>query len=158
MQRKLIVWCALALIGGVIAFTVGGWRYVRIDPLDLRYHVLTGRIEIHDVASRLWRPSFADDPSAAAVPKSDLQEVTLDRLQWGIGGLLVGRATTHRAINGRVSVNIVILEPNGTRVRERSLRATVRWPEAKENWFVLDTGLGVPDPRMRTVVALEAIQ
>ncbi|MFM7322576.1 MAG: hypothetical protein ACKO5K_13775 [Armatimonadota bacterium] len=160
MRRRFpLVLGAVAVVLLALGSTVWGWRLVRIGPLLLRYHILTVRVEIRPPGEPEWRTSFLEEPGAAPVRGSLLREVALDQLQWGVGGLLVGRAVTGpHDVSGRLAVNLVLLEPNGTRVRERSLRATVRWPKESGNWFVLDTGLGVPDTRLRTVVVLEAIQ
>ncbi len=156
---RLVGFVASAVVAATLVATIGGWRQVRIGKLLVRYHVLTGALEMKPEGEANWRPAFSKDPSATPVAKPLLQEVALDRLQWGIGGMLVGRATTGpSAIEGRLAMNLVLLEPNGTRVRERSLRVTAEWPANSINWFVLDAGLGVPDGRLRTIVTLEAIQ
>lgn len=148
---------ALVLLAGIWSVTLGGWREMNVASVRLRYHILSGRMEM--LRDDRWMPPFVDDPRAPTVSKRDLESVTLDSLAWGVGGLLVGRATCDldTPIRGRIAIAIRILEPSGARVRERTLRVTADWPAGKATWFVLDTGLSAPDPRQKTIVTLESI-
>lgn len=157
MTRKLILASCALLAAGVWFVTLGGWRVVRIGTVVFRYHVLTGRTEIQDRGQ--WKNPFGGVSDGLPISQSLLHKAELSDLAWGVGGMLVGKATVPPGNDmvGRLGISIRILEPNGTRVRERTLRQNVRWIAGSANWFVLDTGLTTPEPRQRSLVTLEAL-
>jgi len=157
MIRKLILAFCAVLMAGIWFVTLGGWRVVRIGTVVFRYHVLTGRTEIQDQGQ--WRNPFGGVSDGLPISQASLKNVQLTDLAWGVGGMLVGKATVSpdNDIVGRLGISIRILEPNGTRVRERTLRQNVRWLAGSSHWFVLDTGLTTPEPRQRSLVTLEAL-
>lgn len=159
MNRSRIVWAgAIALVFlPLLAITVWGWREVRISGVHFRYHVMTGHLQLRE--NDRWIPQLSESPDAPLLERTSLQGVALESLQWGIGGILVGRANLsgQPALRGRLGFSVKVVEPSGTLVRERTLRRNVEWNKDRPNWFVLDTGLPTPSSRQRTFVVLEAL-
>ncbi len=157
MIRRVLILSLLVLVPGLWFTTFGGWRVVRIGRVVFRYHVVTGKTEIRD--GGVWMNPFAGKSDGIPLSDAKLKDVELTDLAWGVGGMLVGRATVPKGteVVGRLGIAIRILEPSGTRVRERTLRQNVRWSGGADHWFVLDTGLATPEPRQRSLVTLEAL-
>ena len=132
------------------------WRTARIGTTVYRYHVVSGKVEVLDAGN--WRTPFGTDFQASSLSGKQVESIELSGLIWGVGGVLAGKAEvpSDSSIKGRLGFSIRIAEPNGTVVRERTLRSTVDW-HSGANPFILETGLPTPSARQTAIVRLEAL-
>jgi hypothetical protein len=132
------------------------WDYARIGVFETRRNNLTGILEIKDEAGR-WAPSFKNDRYAPGLTEADLKNIRLADGAWGADGILVGRArniSATKAVSGRVGFLIHIFYPDGRRLKDRTLRATVNWPAGSSTPFIIDTNLATPDSNQKWTVDL----
>lgn len=162
MSKRMVLFgilTALAcLVWGALAVTTYGWRYGDVNGIKVRRHVLSGKIQTNN--DGIWLQSWQDDPGAKLLEPKDIRRIRLTDVVWGNGGLLFGYAKVsgQLGISGRFAVQIRVFEPSGTRVRDRTLRVSADWPLNTNVPWVLDTQMGTPELRQKTIVRLEPIK
>jgi hypothetical protein len=163
MKHRWALGCLAAGITGIvgIAFSANSWREQKIGVVEVRRHGLTGIVQLK--VSEKWQIPFENDPQAQSIAQIDLDTVKLTNIAWGDGGLLTGTITTapSKPITGRLSFVVKLLEKSDgsiKRVRDRSLRQTVRWPAGTTQPFVLATGLEGPVRNQSTELTLENVR
>lgn len=132
------------------------WDAERIGTFETRRNNITGMVEIKDEAGR-WTPSFKNDRYAPGLAEDDLKNIRLVDGTWGSDGILVGRAqniSPTRAVVGRVGFLVRVYYPDGRRLKDRTLRATVNWPAGASAPFIIDTNLPTPASNQKWTVNL----
>ncbi|MBC8102262.1 MAG: hypothetical protein H7Z41_06720 [Cytophagales bacterium] len=150
MNIRVFAWIVGALVVTMLGFGIwklaNQWDYERIGQFDTRRNNITGMVEIKDDAGR-WTPSFKNDRYAPGIPETDLKGIRLTDGAWGADGILTGRArnpSPNKAVVGRVGFLVRIYYPDGRRLKDRTLRATVNWPAQSSTVFIMDTNLPTP--------------
>jgi hypothetical protein len=132
------------------------WDEARIGTFETRRNNITGIVEIKDDSGK-WTPSFKNDRYAPGLTEADLKSVRLMDGAWGDDGILAGRAkniSSTKAIVGRVGFLVRIYYPDGRRLKDRTLRATVNWPAGTSSPFIIDTNLPTPASNQKWTVDL----
>lgn len=132
------------------------WDNERIGTFETRHNNITGMVAIKD-ASGNWTPSFKNDRYAPGLTETDLKNIRLVDGAWGAGGILAGRAkniSDTKAVTGRLGFLVRIYYPDGRRLKDRTLRATVNWPAGSSAPFIIDTNLSTPASNQKWTVEL----
>jgi hypothetical protein len=147
---RVLIWFLMALAAAGLVFGVWKlthqWDEEQIGKFETRRNNITGIVEIKDAEGR-WTPSFKNDRYAPGVTEADLKNIRLEDGAWGADGILVGRATNTSAtkdVTGRLGFLVQIYYPDGRRLKDRTLRATVNWPAGSSTAFIIDTNLTTP--------------
>jgi len=162
MSKRMILFVVLTVLAGSVwgglAVTTYGWRYGDVNGIKVRRHVLSGKIQTNNDGQ--WMQSWQDDPGANLLEPKDIRRIRLTDVVWGNGGLLFGFAkiTGTTGVRGRFALQVRVVEPSGTRVRDRTLRVSADWPANTVIPWVLDTQISTPELRQKTVVRLEPIR
>ncbi|MES2464211.1 MAG: hypothetical protein V4671_26915 [Armatimonadota bacterium] len=160
MNIRVFVRILVVLVGVGLSF--GLWKLFHqwdeepIGRFETRRNNITGKVEIKDDAGQ-WSPSFTNDRYAPGLAEADLKIIRLVEGAWGNDGILVGRAkniSTDKAVVGRVGFLVQIYYPDGRRLKDRTLRATVNWPAGVSTPFIIDTNLPTPAPNQKWTVDL----
>jgi hypothetical protein len=113
-------------------------------------------VEIKDEAGH-WTPSFKNDRYAPGLTEAELKNIRLVDGAWGADGILAGRAeniSPAKSVTGRLGFLVRIYYPDGRRLKDRTLRATVDWPAGTSTPFIIDTNLPTPASNQKWTVGL----
>ena len=162
MKRSLLLFLTLTALSifvwiGFIV-TRSGWRTGSIAGFEVRRHALSGKIQV--LTNGVWSQSWQDDPAMMPLDAKDMRRTKLANITRGENGLLVGTAKLvgGQTLRGRFALQLRVIEPSGTRVRDRSLRLSADWDNAGSIPWVLDTQIPTPELRQKTTIRLELIR
>ncbi len=160
MNIRVLLWVFAVVVVSGLAFgvwkLVNQWDEEHIGKFETRRNNITGIVQIKD-SSGNWTASFNNDRYAPGVAEADLKNIRLGDGAWGADGILVGRATNISAtkpVAGRLGFLVQIYYPDGRRLKDRTLRATVNWPAGSSTPFIIDTNLSTPASNQKWTVDL----